>query len=148
MTWRRRKPPTATEKLLLKQLYDTYAAFDNLTELVAVTARLDEAAKQLRLDADVAAELASMDRKQLHRLTDLLNRLEEQMVHGLATVSRIESAAGVVATNLVTAQSAVDGVASDLADAHARADKVQGDADPGTAADAAAISPPDNGKAS
>lgn len=60
------------------------------------------------------------------------------LVRVLVVLDRIEAAARLVAVDLAVAQTAVDGVASDLADSHDRADEVDGP--DGAAADAASRS--------
>lgn len=51
------------------------------------------------------------------------------------TADRIEKAAAIVATNLAMAQTAVDGVATNLAESQERADQIR-HGEPGAAADA------------
>lgn len=78
-----------------------------------------DAAHVLEIQAEVERKLDERDRQQVRRIEVLLDRLERK-------VDRLEHAAEVVA--------------SDLADAHKRADDTQGD--PGSAADAASKSDP------
>lgn len=76
----------------------------------------------------------------LNTLIVLAGRLRTELMKVQASAARLEEAARVVAANLVLAQTAVDGVASDLADSHERADATEGPH--GAAADAASQSAP------
>lgn len=58
------------------------------------------------------------------------------------TLERIQEHSRLVAKDLVAAQKVVEGVASDLSEAHNRAAAIAPDANPGEAADAASRTPP------
>lgn len=97
-----------------------------------MTRALDEITQ---LHKDVTLLIQERDKARIATATmqggeQLAGRLETK-VDGITEQQRA------VAANLVTAQTAVDGVAADLAESHRRADDVPHDDPPGSAADAA-----------
>lgn len=108
---------------------------------------IDEVLAQLKTDS------GSTVRDAVDRLEELANELAAAVAANGATADRLESlvstlgakadaaadAARVIAENLAVAKERVEGVASDLADSHLRADAVA-NGEPGEAADAASQS--------
>lgn len=101
-----------------------------------------QAAEILKIGAEATRQLAVRDREQVERIVLMVDRLTVKVDAVTSSAGRIEAAARIVASDLVKAQEAVDGVAIDLAEAHVRADEVEGH--PGEAADAASRSPRDD----
>lgn len=95
-------------------------------------------AVELRMNFAVAKELAALDREQIHHVKLLVARLTDH-------VTDIAKADAVVAANLAKADARVEGVASDLAAGHARADETPHGSSPGAAADAASRTPVNGG---
>jgi Skp family chaperone for outer membrane proteins len=120
---------------------ETRALIEAQAEAIAIMKRechqeileaVSDTRRQVREDCDreVAAlreQMTAMDRHQTDRLNTAVSALAEGVKAGAATGLRIEAAA--------------QGVASDLADSHQRADDVESN-QPGAAADAAATSEP------
>lgn len=111
------------------------AAVLALVATVALVVLIVWAVRLFRANIETSRIMAASDREQSKLVLDLFGRLQAGLEKLDATALRIEEAARVVAADLVVAQSAVDGVASDLADGHTRADETTGP--PGAAADAA-----------
>jgi hypothetical protein len=104
---------------------------------VTLAERTMAAARLLEVNLAADRQLAIRDREEMARVVRDLDRVTQKL-------ASIESRAIVVADNLAVAQTAVEGVATDLAEAHRRADAVPdptGGAGAGSAADAASRSP-------
>lgn len=123
-------------------LLDTINRLEDLLDDVkqgqlTLAERTTAAARLLEVNLAADRQLAIRDREEMARMVRDLDRVTQRLVS-------IESRAIVVADNLAVAQTAVEGVATDLAEAHRRADAVPGPtggAGAGSAADAASRSP-------
>lgn len=100
---------------------------DALNRLEAMVAEAHQAAEAARLSNEVAKELAALDRAQLRRVELLVARLTDHVTD----IARADAEAKIK----------VEAVAADLAAAHARADDIHPDSNPGEAADAASRTP-------
>lgn len=109
---------------------------DSGSSLRDVVNRLDKATHDLTISGAAAAQLSADDRLTLARLVVLLDVLDVK-----ADTAGVERAG--VAHDLVSAQAAVDAVATALAASEARADAVT-EGDPGEAADAASRTEPED----
>lgn len=136
----------------LNQIASQFRA-DSGTSLRDVVNRLEAAAIEnaraaeiLRVGVEAGRLLSERDRQQVQYLLTLLDRLTVKVEALSASGERIEADRTQVAQDLRERIQEVDrataGVAKDLADSHERADAVTGD--PGTAADAASRSTPDD----
>lgn len=144
-----------------QQLADVPAAFQILRDIIAqlrsdsgttikdalnrMEAAITDAAKlanEAKVEIAADRRVDHISRNEMQKQVLVLDRLGQKVDNFMTSLARMEAATGVVAFNLATAQSAVDGVASDLAESHAHAKDVANDSPPGAAADAAATHGP------
>lgn len=109
---------------------------DSGSSLRDVVNRLEALINEQALAGEAARQLSADDRRTLARLVLLLDLVD-------AKADTLTSDRADVAANLERAQAAVEGVANDLAAAHARADATSA-GDAGAAADAASRTPEEN----
>lgn len=106
-------------------------------EAKAAAASAATAAQVLAVNLAADRQLAIRDREEQARQLMQIDRLTVKVDGLITSVANVQAKAGVVAENLASAQSAVEGVAADLAESHRRADETGPGAPAGTAADAA-----------